>query len=684
MNKCIKLTLIKLNASYSVNFKFKVLSQIKNLNNEKVETHDGFKFEKDTNCTEINEQIELNIEDISLINLDSELDFFLQIKTKTGYKTAGIGKINFNDIKNNEVNIIEIKCSLGKGNFEVQIELPKSLLKQFESKNNNLNLPSQVSSNIGTEGNSNISNIILNNQNEVIQKNNNNKSNNNNNNINNGFNNNDNNDDKINKLLKEISELKKENEELKNKTTSHNNSNLINGQLKDKDKIIQELKNKVIYSENEASELKSIVDDLTQEKKKLNEEKNEMIRQQREKINELSDSNNILQNEINQLKSQNINLKSEKDESSNQANQKQKKIQQELEQLKQELTVLKNNNFNLQNDISLRDEKISELEKKNSDNEKKYQKEIEKINLENTNNNNNVINLQNDQIKKLTEEITQLKIDIEEKEENIKNQNEKIEKLQISKSNEENENLSKLMEQISLKDKKIDEYKEQINILKIEKSEIENKISLQNNSINENQSFTEKKLKDDLIKMRNKLNNNEEEIRRLKDDNTSLKLENDRLEKKVENSNLSLQSNEDFLNQLQEMQKTFGEREKKIKEEKNTEINKLKRENEELLNKISKNNSSIDNTKYLQEIQKLNEAKQSIEEDLNYYKELNSKFIDVERKATELEGENAKLKNIIESKSNELNKMQNEFKEIKDNKEIIEKELISTKEKLNF
>ncbi len=245
MNKYIKLTLIKLNASYSTNFRFKVQSQIKNLNNEKVETNDGYKYGKETNFTEINEQIELKIEDISLIKLDSELEFFLQIKTKTGYKTAGLGKINFNNIKNNEVNIIEIeKCPLGKGNFEVQIELPNSLLKQLEPKNEKPN-----------EDNFNIQNNNMNNTNNI-----------NNNNFNND---NTNNDDKINKLLKEISELKKENEELKNKKSSHNDSNSINAQLKDKDKIIQELKNKVNYSENETSELKSIVDDLTQEKKKI-------------------------------------------------------------------------------------------------------------------------------------------------------------------------------------------------------------------------------------------------------------------------------------------------------------------------------------------------------------------------------------------------------------------------------
>ena len=179
MNKCIKLTLIKLNASYSTNFKFKVQSQIKNLNNQKVETNEGFKYAKETNFTQINEQLELNIEDISLINLDTELEFFLQIKTKTGYKTAGLGKINFSNIKNNDINFIEIeKCPLGKGNFEVQIELPKLLLKQFEPKNNNSN-----EENVNKQ----INNI-------------------NNNNKNNDNNNNDNinNDDKINKLKKKI------------------------------------------------------------------------------------------------------------------------------------------------------------------------------------------------------------------------------------------------------------------------------------------------------------------------------------------------------------------------------------------------------------------------------------------------------------------------------------------------
>ena len=329
MNKLIKLTLIKLNAVYSTSFKFKVQSQIKNLNDEKIETQESFKYTKDINDTQINEEIDLNIQDISLIKLNSELQFFLQIKTKTGYKTAGMGKILFNNIKNNDINIIEIeKCPLGKGNFEVQIELPKALLNQFNNNNNNNNdnnktLKENIT--LNDKGNSNYENSSFsNNQNSTFQ-------NNDNISLNNGV---------INKLEKEILDLKKENEELKNKKiSSHSNSS--NSQLKDKEKIIQELKNKINYFENETIELKSIIEDLTQEKKKLSEEKNEMIRKQREKINELNDQNNIFQNEINQLKNININLKSEKDENSNQANLKQKKILEELEELKQENVNLK-------------------------------------------------------------------------------------------------------------------------------------------------------------------------------------------------------------------------------------------------------------------------------------------------------------------------------------------------------
>ena len=328
MNKLIKLTLFKLNAVYSTSFKFKVQSQIKNLNDEKIETQESFKYTKDINDTQINEEIDLNIKDISLIKLNSELQFFLQIKTKTGYKTAGMGKILFNNIKNNDINIIEIeKCPLGKGNFEVQIELPKALLNQFNNNDNNDNEKNNNNNDNNNNNNTLKENITLNN------KGNSNYENSSFSNYQNStFQNNDNislNNEIINKLEKEILDLKKENEELKNKKiSSHSNSS--NSQLKDKEKIIQELKNKINYFENETIELKSIIEDLTQEKKKLSEEKNEMIRKQREKINELNEQNNIFQNEINQLKNININLKSEKDENSNQANLKQKKILEEV------------------------------------------------------------------------------------------------------------------------------------------------------------------------------------------------------------------------------------------------------------------------------------------------------------------------------------------------------------------
>ena len=62
----------------------------------------------------------------------------------------------------------------------------------------------------------------------------------------------------------------------------------------------------------------------------------------------------------------------------------------------------------------------------------------------------------------------------------------------------------------------------------MKKNEIENKIN-NNNSINE--SFNDKKLKEDLIKLRNIINNNKDEIRKLNEENTNLKIENEKLKR---------------------------------------------------------------------------------------------------------------------------------------------------------
>ena len=72
-----------------------------------------------------------------------------------------------------------------------------------------------------------------------------------------------------------------------------------------------------------------------------------------------------------------------------------------------------------------------------------------------------------------------------------------------------------------------------------------------------------------------------------------------------------------------------------------------------------------DDSNYLLEIQRLNQEKETIEEDLNYYKELNTKFIENETRKIELEKDNSRLKNLINELKNEMNnekkKMEKEY-----------------------
>ena len=69
---------------------------------------------------------------------------------------------------------------------------------------------------------------------------------------------------------------------------------------------------------------------------------------------------------------------------------------------------------------------------------------------------------------------------------------------------------------------------------------------------------------------------------------------------------------------------------KKLKNEKDKEINKLKYENELLQKQINKNENN-DYSKYINEINKLNSEKMNLEKDLNYFKDLNNNYVNNEK-----------------------------------------------------
>ena len=271
-------------------------------------------------------------------------------------------------------------------------------------------------------------------------------------------------------------------------------------------------------------------------------------------------------------------------------------------------------------------------------------------------------------------------------EENIQSLNEIIEVMK--RENRENngnsvtENMSKLLEQISEKDKKIFNLQKELN-------ELNNKINTDmdnKNTQNMLSTINEKELKNNINELQKIINDKDNELNDLRIKYDTLKYESSKFKTKMDyngEEQFDENNNDIFINQLKEIQKTYKEREEKLINEKNEEIRKLKLRNKDLFREsVLENNNSIDITKYINEINRLKSINSSLEEDLNYYKELNSKFLDNEKKSTIYENENAQLKNLLHQKNNEIDNMQRKEKDLAQQNKFLEKQLVDTKDNL--
>ena len=104
--KNMNFTILKLSAKYSSTFHFKVKIGIKSTN-ENAETKGTYKYEKGTNETQINENLSFSMQSTP-ITKDTKINAYLQVYTKTGYKTAGAGEIVLSSLKPEEIMKVEI------------------------------------------------------------------------------------------------------------------------------------------------------------------------------------------------------------------------------------------------------------------------------------------------------------------------------------------------------------------------------------------------------------------------------------------------------------------------------------------------------------------------------------------------------------------------------------------------
>ena len=172
--------------------------------------------------------------------------------------------------------------------------------------------------------------------------------------------------------------------------------------------------------------------------------------------------------------------------------------------------------------------------------------------------------------------------------------------------------------------------------------------------------LTEKELKLKINELQNLINEKDEQIIELQTKYNNIKYDSKRLKSKLtladvdednDNDNGDKMNNINFLNQLKEVQKTYREREEKLIKEKNEEIKKLRMRNKSLERESCiDNNKSTEIKNYLNEIKRLKNVNTILEEDLKYYKDLNKKYIENDKKKTKYETENVKLKNLLQKK----------------------------------
>ena len=620
----LKILINKLIANYSsnCNFKIKIISS-STPNKESTENKHSVKYIKGTSEVNINETLDLVLN--QPLSSDLKLQFFLEVYTKTGYKTAGVGILNLSsDISSNVPIKIEIqKCPLGKGTLEVQFEnynLANSIYKPS---------PSPPSSQIN----------MYTNQSSKKQ----------------------------------------------NNYSIINNSN--NDIIREKDLQISELKTKIEYFEQENNELKGLVNDFKKEKRKLMEEKNMQLSQQKEQIQKLMNEKDDIQMELMSLQ-QNMNLlQSNKNNTDQKVLDMKNQSDKQIKDLMQQIRNLTNLKSKLETDNKTKEETIINLERKNKEISINYQRKLNEMGNNFSSEKNNTIMNHSEQLKSKEEEIVKLNIKIRSLEENIQSLNEIIDETKKENKNNNNngvtENMTKLLEQISEKDKKIFNLQKEMNELKNKiNNDMDNK-----NTQNMLNSINEKELKNNINELQNIINEKDNELNELREKYNNLKYESSKFQTKLDynggDDEYNEGNNEMFINQLKEIQKTYKEREEKLINEKNEEIRKLKMKNKDLVREsVLDNNSNIDINKYINEINRLKNLNSTLEEDLGYYKELNSRFVDNEKNATVYESENVKLKNLLQEKKDEIDFMQKKQKELVEQNDSLEKQLVTSKGKM--
>ena len=733
----VQIYINRLLAKFSSSFHFKLKIVVSSSpNKESVENKHSFKYDKDSPELNIYEPLNLNI--TSPLTSESKLQLFLEVYTKTGYKTAGVGVLRLSKgIMTNVPIRLEIKkCPLGKGyleiqftNFSIKPSLSKTPSKKIKSHRkqskdktseysdtsffsntqnntsnvsyitdfsnftnvepeiNNYNTHNPESNNILTSNNQITDNYYTNNPNIVNienndQINNNYLDNNNTNNLNNitytkidntGYNHNS---SKSNNIIANIDSVNID----YNINKNHKNNNLKNNNIYDNTNIYNNNDEIIKEKDRQINELKHLIKDFKKQKKALIEEKNDLVNQEKEKLQKiiyekedlqmnnttLKEKVNILQNNKDDLNHKIVNIRAEADK--------------QINDLIQQIKKLDNIKYELENDNKAKDENIIALDRKYKEMSSNFQKKIAELSNNYSIEKNNNYNY-NEQLKEKEEEIERLNIKITSMEENIQSLNDIIELNDRQKEEKEEltANMNRLLEKVSSKDRQIFDLKKQL-------SDINNKLMMElNNKKTQNmlKEINEKELKSNISELENAINEKDNELNELRTKYENLKY-NSRKPKIHYMEDIDDEPDSGLLNQIEEIRKTYKEREEKLLKEKNDEIKRLKMKIEDLTkeNYFESNNNSANIKNYINEIDRLKTLNSNLEEDLGYYKELNNKFADYEKRTTIYENENVRLQNLLKQKNSEIDSMYKNQRRLEEEKTNLEKELVTSKGKL--
>ena len=673
----VQIMINRLLASYSASCYFKI-KVVLPLTSHKItaENKHSFKYEKGQYEINIYEKLEIQ-QNVSLTP-ENKFQFFLEVYTKTGFKTAGVGVYHLSKGVSENVPLqIELKkCPLGKGTLEIQF-LNFSI--NPVTKINNMNIiplgrkiskghsrsPSKTSDNSILPQKSEISDIsYVTNVNNIMPV----KQNNNIDNF----------------------EFDKNSYNILYTSPNTNTikSNINDDILKEKNRQIKELQTKIDYYNEENKELKNLVEDFKKEKRKVADEKNMQLTQQKEKYQNLLNEKEELQIQNESLK-QNINiLNNNKKELEQKLKNIKYQAEKQIKDLMNQIQNYKNNKIQLNNEIKIKDERLIALDKKLKEMALNYQKKFSDLkNNYSIDKNTNMLNY-NEKLKVKEEEIMKLNVKIRSLEESIQilNDEKEINNIQNIEIEQSTEAKRKLLEQISSKDNQIFELKKEL-------SDLKNKMITELNT-RKTQSmlngFTEKELKIKINELQNIINEKDSEIIELQTKYDNLKYNSKRLKSKLTLADVDYEENEiengnnaAFVSQLKELQKTYREREEKLIKEKNDEIKKLRIRNKSLEREsFLDNDKTMDSKKYLNEIKRLKNINANLEEDLKYYKELNNKYINNEKRNTIYESENIKLQNLLQKKKEEIEEIKLNQKKLEEENKMLERQLINSKGKL--